>query len=490
MNEHLEQPDRWPALDLRSLALLRIACAVICVFDIANRAFALRAQYTSEGVLPLRNYLWQPDMGWRIWSVYYLGDSPFFVGCLFALTVSVALALAAGYRTAWASLGLWVMLLSLHHRNILVINGGDHYLRMLVFWGIFLPWGARFSWDAAASRAKGDPPSNPTSFPAGAAYLIQICIVYLSNALYKSGPAWKSDGTAIHQALGLADIGNGVAQKLLGLGSLLVPATFAVWYFELLIPLALLLPFPRLRLTGVAALAAFHLGILATMRVELFSIVSIIALLGLVPSLTWDTARGNTLQAHLNSCFTKLHLRLPNLPLTTTTTPAVFGKLRQGFVLLATLFVVFQSTHDYLTDDRWKDHFVSGRALGLYVKWAMFAPGPPNDSWQSAPAVTASGRQIDLLTSRPPSMSKLKTTIAYERAGRWKSYRSGIQSGNFGSNAQAYLDFLVKRWDATQPADPITNATYQSHSETSTRGYRLPQVKTRVEAFYFKPTES
>ena len=92
---------------------MRIGCALLCLFDLCNRAFALRAQYTSQGVLPLRNYLWQPDLSWRVWSVYYFSDSPVFVGCMFGLTATLAVSLALGYRTRAASLGLWIMILSL-----------------------------------------------------------------------------------------------------------------------------------------------------------------------------------------------------------------------------------------------------------------------------------------------------------------------------------------------------------------------------------------
>ena len=36
------------------------------------------------------------------------------------------------------------MLTGIDNRNPLVIDGGDDFLRMLLFWGLFLPLGARW----------------------------------------------------------------------------------------------------------------------------------------------------------------------------------------------------------------------------------------------------------------------------------------------------------------------------------------------------------
>jgi hypothetical protein len=478
----------WPGIDLRSLALMRIACALLCLFDLGNRAFALRAQYTSQGVLALRNYLWQPDLSWRVWSIYYLGDSPFFVCCMFGLTATLAVSLALGYRSRAASLGLWIMILSLHHRNILVINGGDHYFRMLLFWGIFLPWGARFSLDRVAAERAGIPAQETTVLPAGLGYLGQVCYVYWFNALYKTGPSWKIQGTATYDALQIAEIGNGLGRLLMGFGTLLKPLTLGVWYVELLTPFLLLLPFSRLRLLGLAILAALHLGILATMRVEIFSLVALVALSGLLPAYAWSLRPGRALESRLESAYSRILQSRPGLaPPVAPTQPR--NKAETFLLLLAILFVTLQSPHDYLSEDSWQARWGYGRAAGLYVKWAMFSPGPPADSWQSAPAETISGRPVDLLTGQPPSRNKLQTTSRYRPFGRWKSYRSSIKAGGFGSNAQAYLDFLVADWNLENPEDPVSRAAYVANQETEPVGYRLPRVKTQTYALYTRPED-
>jgi hypothetical protein len=43
----------------------------------------------------------------------------------------------------------FLMLVSVHGRNPTLMQGGDHLMRAMLFWSIFLPLGARWSFDAA-----------------------------------------------------------------------------------------------------------------------------------------------------------------------------------------------------------------------------------------------------------------------------------------------------------------------------------------------------
>ena len=62
---------------------------------------------------------------------------PFLVAGLFAGLLLV------GYRTGLATCVSWFMLLSVQARNPIILQGGDVLLRLLLFWGIFLPLGER-----------------------------------------------------------------------------------------------------------------------------------------------------------------------------------------------------------------------------------------------------------------------------------------------------------------------------------------------------------
>ena len=97
-----------------------------------------------------------------------------------------------------------VMLISLHNRAPLVLQGGDNLLLLVLFWMCFLPIGQRYSIDAALVD-----PRQPASRPVPNAYLsvatvailLQAMAVYFFSAFLKSGDEWYPDGTAIYYAL-------------------------------------------------------------------------------------------------------------------------------------------------------------------------------------------------------------------------------------------------------------------------------------------------
>lgn len=75
-------------------------------------------------------------------------------GGLFALAAACAVALLVGWRTRLAALGCWLLLSSLQVRQPLIYIGGDSILRLLLFWGLFLPLSARLSLNAVHGRVK------------------------------------------------------------------------------------------------------------------------------------------------------------------------------------------------------------------------------------------------------------------------------------------------------------------------------------------------
>jgi hypothetical protein len=54
-----------------------------------------------------------------------------------------------GYYTKTASFLTWILTLSLHNRNYLVLHGGDVLQRVILFYALFLPLGDCYSIDNA-----------------------------------------------------------------------------------------------------------------------------------------------------------------------------------------------------------------------------------------------------------------------------------------------------------------------------------------------------
>jgi hypothetical protein len=139
-------------LDLRALALLRIATAAVLLTDLLIRSTDLEAHYSNMGVLPMGAVL---DHAWTAYQFSLHAASGLWQAqaLLFALAAALAVALGLGYHPRLATFGSWVLLLSVQNRNPLIGQGGDDLLRMLLFWGMFLPWGRVWSWQARGKPA-------------------------------------------------------------------------------------------------------------------------------------------------------------------------------------------------------------------------------------------------------------------------------------------------------------------------------------------------
>ena len=135
------------AIDPRSLALFRICIGLVLLVELLTRGSDIQLHYSDLGVLP-REALWQLFLlsEWH-WSLHTLTGSVAGQTVLFACAAACAVALILGYRTRLALVLSWLLLASLHARNPILQYGGDHLLRMLLFWSLFLPLGCYWSID-------------------------------------------------------------------------------------------------------------------------------------------------------------------------------------------------------------------------------------------------------------------------------------------------------------------------------------------------------
>jgi len=279
--------ERLFAIDLRSLAALRIGLALLLLADLAVRSADLVAHYTDRGVLPRAFLLDRVAGRWQA-SIHLMSGTAAVQAALFAIAAAFALSLLVGHRTRRATLVSWALLISLHVRNPMVLQGSDLLLRMLLLWGIFLPLGARYSVDSALDNSSERTPERVLSW-ASAALLLQVAMVYAFSAALKSGPEWR-DGSAVYYALQIDHFAKPFARHVLNHPLLMRGLTYGVWGLEALGPWLLFAPqrTEPIRLAVVGALAAIQLGLWSCLELGMFPWVSIVALLPLLPSSVWD----------------------------------------------------------------------------------------------------------------------------------------------------------------------------------------------------------
>lgn len=308
MGTRLERIQETFGLDLRSLAVLRILLGGMLIVDYSIRAIAFRAHYTDFGIAPAAFQIArviEPSPGRYS---FHLGDPSLQMG-LFALAVVLALSLLVGFQTRLSLLGSFILMVSVQNRNMEIETGGDYLLRLVTFWCLFLPLGARFSLDARLGAPPPDPKSgnikgNQYFSVATTALLVQMAIVYFFSAVHKDHPIWRVHHTAIHYALHIdaydTSLGEILRQFPLVTGAL----TRLTLAYEFVAPFLIfgagtigLLPGLEkvthpiqgtMRTFVSGAFVLFHVGLAMTLSLGTFAWFAALIWFGLVPTWGWE----------------------------------------------------------------------------------------------------------------------------------------------------------------------------------------------------------
>ncbi len=279
--------DELFGIDYRSLAVFRVATACLLLMDLAVRVGDLRAHYTDWGVLP-RFWLLQKGNVW-FFSLHLFSGEAWGQTLLFLAHAVVLFGMLVGYRTRLTTVLSWVLLVSLHNRNPLLLNSGDTLIRCLLFFGMFLPLGAVFSVDKALGHNSRPTGARHLSVASGA-ILVQMGLMYFISSLIKTGPEWHELGSAVYITLNLDQMATSFGQWFRQFESILPFFTEATWYLEFVGPLLMFCPIglPWLRHPVVAAFAAFHFGLFLCLGIGLFPFFAAAGLCLFLPSGFWN----------------------------------------------------------------------------------------------------------------------------------------------------------------------------------------------------------
>lgn len=410
------------SLDLRSLAAMRIGTAILIIFDLIIRAQDLVAFYTDSGVLPrheLADLMEKGIISPLSFSIHAFFGSWQYQTFLFFLAFAFALFLLVGYKTGLVSLVSWFLLLSLQRRNPILFQAGDQTLRLILFWGMFLPWGARFSLDSLSKRARQNEFLSAATF----GYILQIAFVYLFASIFKLVPTWLS-GRAIYYVLNIDQLALPFGQFLLNHPFATSALSYYVLGLEALGPFLLVFPLQTQVVRGltVLALSLMHLGIAATLALGLFPWISIVSLVALLPGLFWQR-------------LAKIRL----WPLTPVMKLGLIRKRGYGFKIrkpvwrdlktplalnlfaLAAIVYVFYWNYSTLFASEPRPSW-PGYAFGLAQSWALFVPPYTDDGWYVIPGKFEDGKEVDLFRGGRVAFAKPENVRREFKNYRWQRY--------------------------------------------------------------------
>jgi len=424
-------------LDLRSLAAFRISVATVLLYDLVDRSRDLSAHYTEFGVLPVSQAV--QEFGAGVWFSVFAHASPYpwAVAGLFLAAIAAALAMGLGYRTRLATAASWYFLASLQVRNDFIAGmGGDEYLRLMLFWALFLPLGARWSLDERRSGAR--PAGDVVSF-GSVALIAQILVMYLATGWLKDGPRWH-EGSAVFYALNLLQYEMPLTGLLLEQRWALTPLTFFTVWVERLAPLLLLLPVwvTAARLVAISAFAALHIGLALFLDIGPFPIMALCGWAALIPGAFWDALRPHSQGIGA--------VPRPLRPL------EAVAAVSMAYVLF------FQGVQvGFGTDAANRlpsSARLYGKVLRLHQSWKMFAPEPSQTSmWLGVDGRLVDGshfdphRRTEAIWELPERIPALSPSFRWRQYG-WNALIAHPGAREYLKHHRDFGDYLCRHWNA------------------------------------------
>lgn len=478
---------KYLTLDIRALAFMRIAIAVVVLLDLSIRAGDLEVFYANTGAVPL-SLIFQ-----HAWNNYYLSVHAMsglwqFQMLLFLIAMFCAAMLLLGYRTRLFTVLTWLMMLSLHNRNTLILQGGDDLLRMTIFWAIFLPWGGAYSCDALMRPASASP--RTIISVATIAYTLQMCYIYTGSALLK-GPEWHTDFTAMYYVYGLDQIAYPVTRHLFYHPSLLRVMTMVAWYFELLVPVLFFVPVKHqwFRLLGVLLVCGFHAFNCATLLIGMFPLIGIATITGLLPSNAMDAIERRTqrIRPFVVASFRSYAETLRKVIAPAgdpVRLPPVVQKVRTaGLIFLLAFVFDWNFSNCPFAGSKLSDELrIVGYMLRLDQHWGMFAPGVfKDDGWFIIEGTTKSGEKVNLFSPDGSlDYSKPAAVTSLFRNDRWRKFTENLILGKNAFMRGYFLNYSKRVWNENHPDKQLTRLELVYMSEFTLPGYVNEPAKREV----------
>lgn len=431
------------SLDLRSLAVFRIAVGILILADLGFRWSTLTDMYTGEGFYThaLADKYYQVELGQQwpqyVWSLYWISDSVIFVQSLFAVAAVAALFLIAGKWTRIATIVSWLLLASLQFRNPLVTTSGDFLFKMLLFWSMFLPLGAKWSVDAL---------KKPTEHTAVCSFatiglIFQMFAVYFFSGVAKCNEIWFS-GNAMWYVLRLDIYITEFGRSMLEYPGALKLVSWLTLFAEVAWIWTLFVPWRNdvFRLSNIAIFGLFHIGIALSMAIGLFPAICVVGWLALLPHSVWlkqKSALSIRNYIQLNAISTsRLAAELFCLTVLVLVIAWNIANIDHPLAQKLRVPILAQLVHQ----------------TGLAQEFQMFGKPPKVNPWFVYEAQLADGSKKDIFRGEELQLARPARGLEKMPQFHWrKMHRNAVHSRRKVIR-QPMLDYAVKRWNQTHDA--------------------------------------
>ncbi len=438
---------------------MRIGIALVCLADLIIRSQDLTAHYTEKGMWPARLV---KNFGWYdgYWSIHALYDSYGWELFIFGIHFISVIFLLIGFKTRFSNLIVWLLYISLHNRNLFILQAGDDLLRICLFWGLLLPWQHEFSIDGFL-----EPKRKKQQLLSNFGYLFLIASVYFFTVFLKSSSEWRSEGSAIYYALSLDQLrlpytGDWLYEQ----PHLMQILTYVVYWIEILIPILILLPSRKypFRYFGFLLLLVLHIGVGLTMYVGLFYIINIVTAIALIPDSVLEKFKW----------FRNMEIRKP-----------MYGKnelvyirtIRNSFIVVVIFFnlLINLSTLSWFSYELATPLHMPLNALKFSQFWGMFSPSVlKKDGWFVYDGRDSQGRQYDMrLNQDYVDFKKPKHVVSMYKSDRWRKLAENMQ----GTNAflrPLYCNYILNKWNEDHPDKKLAALNLYYMNEINLADYK------------------
>ena len=396
-------------VDFRTLSLFRIVFATLLLKDAFYHLKLAHWFYSDAGIVP-RSALFDGLARDARFSLMDAIGQGWMAVAFFLLWIVVLVCMLVGYRTRTATILNFIIILSIHERNVYILTGADTAMRVFSFWLMFTPAGRHYSVDVLRGKQ-----ASPFALPVRMLQM-QLLLVYIVTAYLKLiGHVWQ-DGEALFYVLQLETIRLPLGTFLYQVNSAFLWETLSYFVLigEVLLPILLLMPVVPLRVLGLLIGLAIHGGIALTLAIPDFSLVMLCAYILFFPSswMDWIDRR---------------------MPPYLVGAPLQSNNIRYQFVLssflIGTMTLVIWWNLYTLGD--YKDEIISKPPpdliwySGLWQYWDLFAPLPYQvDGWMRVVGHFENGTTYDLFHDIP--LTQRPSAFRWGPDMRWKKFEDNV----------------------------------------------------------------